>query len=269
MVINLPDLSIEKNHLVTLVTRKIAEFKVTDTNEKFNKKLKVEIVKITNILDAIETKIKRAEIIYHTYFATLDHGILSGNSATLPKLVNNVFMDGTAQLEYGFKVDDKGVYKELIDLNFQNFILLMASIYENLVILSEMLIKKVVVGMPQPISIPLHNYTMHLENLIALGYRKNDRLNTCILSSMPFFEKYLPHINSLRNKFIHGYSINLASDGSYYFVDKLDFRMFTVPGDLIIDTYVFEILENSKTFITSLLTALKESIKHHSKTVPA
>ena len=268
-MVNLPDFSIEKNNLVSLVTRKIAELKVTDTNERFDKKLKIDIASVTNILDAIESKIKKTEIIYHTYFANIDHGILSGNSATLPKHVNNVFMDGTAQLEYSFKVDDKAVYKELIDLNFQNFILLMASIYENLVILSEMLIKKVVVGMPQPISIPLHNYTMHLENLITLGYRKNDKLNTCIISSAGFFNKYLPHINSLRNKFIHGYSINLASDGAYYFVSKLSFTHFTTPGDLIVDAYVFTILENSKTFISALLVALKESIKHHSKTVPA
>lgn len=269
MVINLPDLSIEKNNLIALVTRKIAELKVTDTNERFDKKLKIEIASVTDILDAIESKIKRAEIIYHTYFASLDHGILSGNSATLPLQVNNVFMDGTAQLEYSFKVDDKGAYKELIDLNFQNFILLMASIYENLVILSEMLIKKVVVGMPQPISIPLHNYTMHLKNLITLGYRKNDKLNTCILSSAAFFDKYLSHMNSLRNRFIHGYSINLASDGAYYFVGKLTFTHFTTPGDLIVNAYVFTVLEDSKTFISALLIALKESIKHHSKTVPA
>ncbi|MFV8327928.1 hypothetical protein [Flavobacterium sp. ZS1P14] len=265
----LSNFTAERNALLLIVRKKISETKITSHNEVFHNKYKVQLNSITELLNAIEAKFKRCEILFHTYFEDIDHAILSNNVTSLPFDMDCTYFDGTAQLKYNFKVDDKNFYKEIIDLNFQSFILQIASLYENLVFLAEILIKKVIVYVREPLSSPLLDYLNYLKRLVNLGYRQNDKLNICINSHNAFFDKYLLQINNLRNRFIHGYSINLNSDGYNYYVDKMDKTPFLQNSpDLMIDIFAKEILDNTNFFIRELLTALKHSASHHTKSIP-
>lgn len=267
--INLSSFSTERNALLNIVRKKITETKVTNHNELFDNKYKVQINSITELLNAIESKFKKCEILYHIYFENMDHSILSGNTLSLPFEMNCTFLDGTAQLKYNFKVDDRVFYKEIVDLNFQSFILQIASLYENLVHLIEILIKKVMVYVKPLISTPLHDFLKYLKYLVNLGYRQNDKLNLCILSHSVFFNRYLVQINNLRNRFIHGYSINLNSDGYNYFVHPLDTAAFVRnTPDLMVDVFTKEILANTKGFIIDILLVLKDSANHHTRKIP-
>lgn len=268
--ITLTNFSSEKNELLAIVQKKISETKITNHNEVFHNKYKIELSSINELLNAIEAKFKKCEILYYAYFESIDHAVLSGNAATLPVDIECTFWDGTGQFKYNFKVDDKLFYKEIIDLNFQSFILQIASLYENLVFLAEILIKKVIVYVRPPLSSPLHDYLDFLRRLVDLGYRQNDKLNICINSHHPFFNKYLQQINNLRNKFIHGHSINLSTDGYNYYVDNIPGTSFIRNSpDLLLDIFTKEILDNSKVFISELLISLKQSTNHHTKYLPA
>jgi len=266
----LSNFTTERNILLTILTRKIATSKTNTLNAAFDNKYQVQHNSITDLLQAIEAKFKKCEMLFFTYFEDMDHGILAGNITALPFEMDCSLIDGTATVKYYFKVDDKNMYKEIVDMNFQTFILTLASLYENLVLLAEIFIKKVMVYVKPLISSPLHDYLKYLKHLIDLGYRQNDKLNTCMVTFDPFFSKYLIQINSLRNRYIHGYSINLQTDGYYYSVEKMNGTSFTPASpDLILDRFTFEVLDNTRNFIRELFTALKESTKHHRKSIPA
>jgi len=154
--------------------------------------------------------------------------------------------------------------------NFQTFILTIASLYENLVLLSEIFLKKVIIYIRKPLSSPLHDYLEYLKLLISLGYRDNDKLNTCMMVSDAFFNQYLTQINQLRNKFIHGFSINLESDSFNYYVVAMDKTPFTSKSaDLLIHVFTKDVLDHTRIFMINLMTALKESTKHPRKSIPA
>ncbi len=182
------------------------------------------------------------------------------------------FLDGTASLHYTYDCDDKLIYKELIDMNFQNFILMTASIYENVVSLGEMILKKVIIHTKEkpPISAPLQDYLNFLKILISLGYRSNDELNRCITTFTPYFQSHLATINLLRNRFIHGYSINLISDGFNYKISNYAQNAFTPASpELNIDIFTLKILNNTREFIKAFYTALERTTRHYRKSIPA
>ena len=156
--LTLSDFSVERNALLDVLRRKIATSKVTELNMVFDNKYRVNNDTVTALVKSIETKFKRCEMLYYTYFEGMEHTVINGNATALPFEMECNFMDGTGQLKYFFKVDDRSYYKDLIDMNFQNFILQIASLYENIVMLAEILIKKVIVYVKAPISSPLHDY---------------------------------------------------------------------------------------------------------------
>lgn len=260
----------EKNALIDILNRKIAATKFTAINAVFDNKYIVALDPVTELLNAIDAKFRKCETIYYLYFENIDHNILAGNTSSLPYEMDCTFTDPASTLRHYYTIDNKAGYKEMIDLNFQGFILTLASIYENLVLLAEIFIKKVMIYIKKPLSAPLQDYLLYLKRLVDLGYRKNDKLNICMNTFDPFFTKYLDQINKLRNKFIHGFSLNVHSDGYNYFVDKMDKTTFsTTSPDLIIDQFTKHVLDNTRNFIRELLTALKESTRHHRKVIPA
>lgn len=260
----------EKNALIDILNRKIAATKFTAINAVFDNKYIVAVDPLTELLNAIDAKFRKCETIYYLYFENIDHNILAGNTASLPHEMDCTFSDPASTLKHYYTIDNKASYKEIIDQNFQSFILTLASLYENLVLLAEIFIKKVMIYIKNPLSAPLQDYLLYLKRLVDLGYRQNDRLNVCMNAFGPFFTKYLDQINKLRNRFIHGYSLNLHSDGYNYFVDKMPGTSFSPTSpDLIIDQFTKHVLDNSKDFIRELLTALKESTRHHRKFIPA
>ena len=270
--VNLTSFKAEHNALIDLIRRKIAGSKIRNINEQINSKMKVEIGVLTEIFSSVEVKFRRCEMIFSSYLEDVDHQVLSGNSVTLPFAMDCTFVDKGASFQCVYSCDDKLLYKELIDTNFQSFILTMASIYENIVILIEIINRKVIVHTKEktPISSPLHDYLTHLRFLIGLGYREDDPLNKCMSTFETYFNSYLSTINQLRNRFIHGYSINLSTDGHDYKVTAFDNKVFTPSSpDLNIDLFAGKILHTTRDFILDLYPVLLNSIKHHRKFVPA
>jgi hypothetical protein len=268
--VSLTNFSNERNQLLIALSKKIAATKVTALNEVFDNKYKVEKSKIELLLKAIEAKFKKCEILYYSYLRDVDHSIVAGMSSGLPFETEIILTDGTAILNYSFKVNDKDFYKEIIDQNFQVFILTLASLYENLVLLMEIFMKKVMIYVRRPTSSPLHDYLEYLDRLINLGYRQTDKFSACLNTSSPFFKKYLIQINKLRNSFIHGYSLCLQSDGYTYFVENIDTASFSVNSpDLQLDKFSTDLIEHTRKFVRSLFETLRDSISHYKKQVPA
>ena len=259
----------QKNDLITLLATKAAAAKVTAINKNIDEKFSPDTTNVNAVLNAIEAKFKKCESIYYQYFEDADHSVLSGNIATLPVGVDCTLIDSTASIDCYFSVNDRYAYKEIIDGNFQTFILTVASMYENLVILAEIFLKKVMIYVKKPLSAPLRDYLDYLELMISLGYRDNDRLNICMTSSDPFFTQYLEQINQLRNRFIHGYSLNLESDSFNYYVASMVNKFTPKSADLLLHIFTKAILDQTRVFIINLMTALEQSGKHHKKYIPA
>lgn len=265
----LSDFARQKNNLISLLAAKTAAAKVTAINKNIDNKFSPDAANVNAVLNGIEAKFKKCEAIYYNYFEDADHGVLSGNIATLPVGVDSTLIDGTAIMKYYFSVNDRYAYKDMVDGNFQTFILTIASMYENLVTLAEIFLRKVMVYIKKPLSSPLRDYLDYLKLMISLGYRDNDRLNICMTAADPFFDKYLEQINMLRNKFIHGSSLNLESDSFNYYVAAMVNKFTPKTADLLLHLFTKAILDNTKVFIIDLMSALEKSGKHHLKFIPA
>lgn len=259
----------QKNDLITLLATKTAAAKVTAINKNIEEKFSPDTTNVNAVLNAIEAKFKKCEAIYYQYFEDAAHNVLSGSSATLPTGSNCTLIDGTISINYSFSVNDRSAYKEMVDGNFQTFILTVASMYENLVNLAEIFLRKVMVYIKKPLSSPLRDYLDYLKLMISLGYRDNDRLNICMATSEPFFTTYLEQINQLRNRFIHGFSLNMESDSFNYYVISLVNGFTPKPADLLLHVFTKEILDNTRIFVIDLMTALEQSGRHHRKKIPA
>lgn len=270
--INLYDLSTQKMALLNTIAKKIALNKHTTLNQEFDTNLKVDHPTISSLVETIEMRIRKAEIIYYTYLENADHPTLCGQNSNLPIKIDLIFSYGTAILSESVEINDKQLYKEIIDLNFQHFILLIASLYENSVRLTEILVKKVIVHKPgdKPISTPLHNYISFFESLIKLGYRQQDHLSNCFSTHDTFLKKILEPVNKFRNAYIHGFQSHLTSDGFNYKINPHFANTFS-PGspDLNIDRFSEFIISNSIPFFSDLFTSLTNHIRHHSKKIPA
>lgn len=270
--IPLTDFSDARTALQNTIARKIHSLKVNGINTAINPKLKIEINVVANLLNGIEAKFRKCESIYAAYFQDISHPILSGDPRGLPYIMDCTFIGATGQTKYLYNCDDKLLYKELIDMNFQHFILMTASIYENLVILAETVLKKVIVHIKGrgPASEPLHDYLKFLNILISLGYRSNDEITSCLSTFNTYFDSHLITINQLRNRFIHGYSINLASDSSTYKITHFADGAFTLASpELDLDVFTGKVLENTRNFILAFYPALDKSIRHYRKSLPA
>lgn len=275
MVKDLTSFARQKNSLLNLVDRKITDSKTTNINEQFKygtKEFKVDRNVLAEIMDSVETKFHNCEMIYHAYIENIDHGLLSGNPATLPFISDYTFTDDVATFKKTLECNDKAMYRDLIDINFQTFILMIASVYENLVYIIEIISKKVIVYIKNkaPLSTPLHDFRDHLKLLTDLGYRKPNELDSCLTSFSTYFDTYLSTITKLRNSFMHGFNKNLSSDGFNYRITNFDIQKIAAQSPkLNIDHFTGEVLNNTRVFIHTLYSALEKTIRHHTKKIPA
>ncbi len=195
------------------------------------------------------------------------------------KIIETEFYFGTYILKNRIDINDPLLYKELIDTNFQHLILTIASLYEVLVKLCETLLKKIVIydGIKSPyLSIHLKLFILNWDKLVDLGYRKNDDFYNCFSSHRTFLNKYLIQVNSLRNRFIHGYSVNLEVNASHseYVVSNHDTTNFpNVSGggiipELVLSNFVSHIVTNSKALTIDILNLFKMKLDHHKTKVP-
>ncbi|HPF10145.1 MAG TPA: hypothetical protein PLP62_01710 [Flavobacteriaceae bacterium] len=254
-------------------------------NHRSNGKDKLRIEDVQFIIESIELKLREAEIIYHTYFGTeYDNSIIVHNSLTGNKLIEAEFNYGTRVIKKRIEIIDPGMYKESINMNFQLFVLSIASLYENLVRLIETLIKKrVVFGEKNPhLSVHLKILIPYWDNLVQLGYRTNDEFYVWLNNYRQYFNKYLGTINRLRNSFIHGYSINLKVEHGTYVVSNFEeippgstsifgFQMPAGGGlipELEVNNFVKDVLNESFQLTEELMNLLKRKISHHRTKVP-
>lgn len=268
---SLVSFSTERNQLFTHISDKQTSNLISSMNSDFDDRIKMEPAHVERLLAAVEAKFKRCQTLYFVYFETAQHSILCNDTTTLPLSVDCEIEDATIITRHSFRVENPIAYREMINYNFQTFVITLASLYENLVALSEVFVKKVIVFVKnKPVSTPLRDYIDFHRKLMLLGYRSSDHLSTCLTNSDPFLSKYLTHITMLRNRFMHGYSINIEMSGTEYMIENLNSGTLSARStDLLIDRYTKEVLEKSEVFIRELMVALYEMGKDSSSNIPA
>lgn len=268
---SLTDFGTQKSAIITAIGNKIARGNYDQNLHDTFKPSKFNIGDIESIISSIETKLRKIEIIYYTYFdSEYDSSIIVNGSMPVVgttmanKVIETEFDFGTNILKDRIDINTPFLYKEFIDINFQSLILVTASLYEVLVKLCETLLKKIVIydGERSPYqSIPLKLFILNWDKLVDLGYRKNDDFYVCFSSHRAFIDKYLGEINSLRNRFAHGYSINLEIDTFHneYLVinyDRTNFPLVAGGGiitELILNNFANSVLTNTRALTTGIL----------------
>jgi hypothetical protein len=267
----LSEFSAERAALLSIVSTRISASNINRVNFDIHDNYKLETNQIRDRLDAITNKFRKCEMIYHLYFDELDHEILAATSTNLPIMSQRTFQSSDGIVKQYFEVDSRTLYQELIDYNFQEIILFTSSVLENLVYLSETLIKKVSIHPKKnkPQSITMINFMEMLGYLHRLNYRNPaDPVASCLQAHERFLNLYLPTINVFRNKYIHGFSKKLKSDGSEYVVIETEPQLVTGATDLIVSEFTKKIIEHLKVFIPEFLTAITATI-NASVEVPA
>lgn len=282
----LTEFSSQKNAIISNVAIQISRGNYDQAMHDAFKPSKLNINEIESILSSIEQKIRKIEIIVFTYFETeYDSNIIVNR--TMPtsvsmvpsKVIETEFVYGTNVIKNRIEFNTPELYKDQIDNNFQTFILTVASLYEVLVKLFETLLKKIVLydGERLPYqSIPLKTFLLNWDKLVDLGYRKNDEFYILVSGHRIYLDKYLNQINSLRNRYIHGYTDNTLIDisSNEYIVKNHDPVNFpNTPGtsistDLILKTFVNTVLLNSTLITTEFLNLFASKIGHHNRKLP-
>ena len=265
----LVDFSRQKDAIVTGI-KKIKNSKNLYKSELHDifKPSKFNIDDLELIITSIENKLRKIEMIYFTYFnSEYDSSIIVDNvvpssveGMITNKIIETKFDFGVSILKNRVDIDTPILYKEIINTQFQSFILSVASLYEVLVKLCETLLKKIAIhiGNKAP-SVRLDNFVLYWDILVELDYRKDDEFYKWRLNHRNFIDKYLNQINTLRNRFIHGYSINLEINHKKYIVSNYDTKNFRpVSGDkliteLILDNFTENILLNTRKLTTEIL----------------
>lgn len=266
----LANFSVEKNQLITHLTAKIASAQTTTLNKDYDNRHAAELTNVQPLLDAIEAKFKRCQTMYWVYFADLDYSILAGSGSALPFQMDCTIDDATLLTKHTFMVNDPVSYKELIDYQFQSFVLMVASLYENLVCLAEVFAKKVIVFINKPLSTPMRDYLDFHQRLLDLDYRTRDELSICLDNSRLFLTTYVALNTQLRNRFNHGFLIHLETDGTEYFVSNLGTNLFRPRStELLLNEYAKTIVDGTDFFIRNLMTALYQMGNHTTKLIPS
>lgn len=284
---SLIDFSAQKNKIVYHVQQKVINGNFSDDlheifNRGTNSKLKIDDVEL--IIESIELKLRKAEIITYTYFESeYDGNILTNNTLLGSKIIDTEFSFSTRVFKNRIEIIDAGMYSEVINQNFQSFILTISSLYENITRLIETLIKKrVVFGDRDPhVSTHLKVLISYWDNLIELGYRSNEDFYNWLNSHRLYLNKYLETINRLRNSYIHGYSVNLKTQQNAYRVINfqqhdsntgLGLMMNQTNGspnpELEVNNFVNAILNNSILLVEDLLRLFERKLSHHMTKIP-
>jgi hypothetical protein len=265
VALELSDFTTEKQVLISIINSKRASgLLIPDLNHHFNDKAKYSFDEIEKIIDAIGTKLRKCEMIYHTYFdSTFDRMSLVNSSLIGKKIIEVEFFFDTKITRNRIEIEDVKMYFEHISNAFQDFILLIASLLENFVRLIEILVRKIIVhGEKSPhVSTPFLVLLEYWDNLVKLQYRKrSDPLYKLLLFNKPFFERYLLQINSLRNRFIHGYGTNLEVDFNNLNVTNLNTTVFRIANppvlipSLTVESFTKDILINIQSSLKTFLT---------------
>jgi len=262
-IVILSEFSLESTNLLNAASSRISGNFFNTINFEIHNHYELETTLIKSRLDAITQKFRKCEMIYHLYFDELDHGILASASTNLPISSQRSFQSSDGEVKQYFEADSRALYQELIDYQFQDIILFASSILENLVYLSETLVKKVSVHIKKspPQSITMISFIELLGYLQRLNYRNAaDPIATCLSSHNHFLSRYLPTINSFRNKFIHGYKKNLMSDGHEYRLSNVVLPLTSSSAEVEVREFTKNIIENLERLIPEFFTAITTTI---------
>lgn len=276
----LSDYNTKKTLIVTKVASKISS-NLFDENlhDSFrDSKLKIDDVEL--MINSIERRLRELEVIYYTHFGSeYDSSIIINGSLILDKIIETEFFYSTEIITNRITINSASLYKEIIDDNFRSFILTVASLYEVLVRLTETLTKKIVLydGLRSPYqSIPLMTMLLNWDRLLDLDYRIPDTIYSCYQNHRLFLNKYLLQINNLRNRFIHGYSINLEKNILHNKYMVINHRLQEFPQvrnggiitELVVNDFVKNILNNTQTLVTDILNGFVTELSVPNKEIP-
>lgn len=262
-IVILSEFSLERTNLLNAASSRISGNLFNTINFEIHNHYELDTNLIKSRLDAITQKFRKCEMIYHLYFDELDHGILASASTNLPISSQRFFQSSDGEVKQYFEADSRALYQELIDYQFQDMILFTSSILENLVYLSETLVKKVSIHVKKspPQSITMISFIELLGYLQRLNYRNTgDPIASCLSSHNHFLSRYLPTINSFRNKFIHGYAKNLMSDGHEYRLSNVLSPLTSSSAEVEVREFTKNIIENLKRLIPEFFTAITTTI---------
>jgi hypothetical protein len=261
--VNLSEFSAECNSLNNIVRQRISLTTINKLNFEIHDNYKIDANLINERINAIINKFRKCEMIYHLYFDELDHGILTSTSNNFPIVSQRTFQTSQGSIKLYFEADSRILYQELIDYNFQEIILFISSVLENLVYLSETLIRKVSIHTKKnkPQSITMNNFMELLDYLHRLNYRNSaDPIATCMRTHSVFLDRYLPTISVFRNKYIHGFSRNLKSDLYEYIITEPLSPIGNGATDLNVNVFAKNIIENLQIFIPDFFAAITATV---------
>jgi len=262
-IVVLSEFTTERTALQTISSSRIAARQINQINFDIHDNYKLEDHLINERLDAITNKFRKCQMAFYLYFDELDHEILVGRSTNLPLSRECVFQSTGGVVKQYFEVTEKTLYQELIDYHFQEFILFTSSVLENLVYLSETLVRKVSIHPKKsaPLSIPLKNYMELLDYLHRLNYRNPaDPIAACLRTHQVFLDRFLPTINTFRNRFIHGYTKRLIPTSYEYVLSGAEAPFSAGSPDLAIDVFTRTIVSNLEQFIPQFFDAIAITI---------
>ncbi|WBS74144.1 hypothetical protein PF438_14715 [Elizabethkingia meningoseptica] len=257
--IELIDFSEKNSELLQVVYQHQNNATITRINAEFhNDYLIVAFPELEDLLSAINQRIRKLQIIHYSYFGDLSENALAGSAASLPFEANYQFHYNTNSFSSNISFNTAVFYREVIDNQFQTFILTAAAIFENIVRLVEKLTKKVVLHHTnrKPPSVPLGMYLNYLDSLLRLNYRNVNPFVQCLLNHESFLRTYVETVNFLRNSYIHGYKSNLVLNSGRYMISKLEAPLTSTTPQAEAKFFTEDFTEGMIEFFTELLETL-------------
>lgn len=262
-IIELSEFVAERGALYTIASTRIAARNINQINFDIHDHYRLDEILIRERIDAIIKKFRKCQMTFFLYFDELDHDLLVGRSTNLPLSRERLYQSSGGVIKQYFEVNEKSLYQELIDYHFQEFILFTSSVLENMVYLSETLIRKVSIHPKKnaPSSIPMKNYMEMLEYLYRLNYRNPEEpIATCLKAHKFFLDKYLPTIATFRNRYIHAFPRLLVSTGHEYSLTGVQLPLTSSSAGLAVDEFAKAVIDNLILFIPQFFEAIAATI---------
>jgi len=234
-----------------------------DINTRINNRYILSPDELRLRLEGITGKFRECEMLCFLHFDNLDHDLLTATTFNLPLTRRCTFTDRGSSITKIIEVNDHIAYREVIDHSFQELILFAASILENLVYLSETVIRKVAIHLPnnRPASILMDAFITLLGFLHDLDYRNSaEPLQRWMQLHKVFLDRFLFNINFLRNRFIHGYKTSLRPYNSEYQLADPQAPLTVSSPYANVEVFVKEVVNNLRIIIPDFFTALTDTI---------
>ena len=234
---------------------------MTSPNEIFNKDLRFD--QIESICDSIESKLRKCQKILELYFSAINHDLITGTIPFHTVSIQKSFDLSGSVIIYNRSYNEINVYREEVSSEFQSFVIDIATCYENLIRLTEIVLKKIVIYGKQNNknqSITFDVFRSYWDNLVNVNYRTDDNMYKCLKKHLEFFERFYPVITKLRNRAVHGYKALLIADSITYIINP-ECSNHLKSTELQCDIFVKKVFESTKIIITDFIKELTQEIE--------